>query len=51
MKKFQTSSDIHSINTRRKGDVHMPNADITGHGEEEYYREINLVSFLQLLEV
>jgi hypothetical protein len=42
MKKFQTNSDIHSINTRHKHDLHMLNANLTTYQKGAYYAGIKL---------
>jgi hypothetical protein len=45
MEKFQTNSDIHSINTRHKHDLRMLNADLTNQ-KGAYYAGIKLFNTL-----
>jgi hypothetical protein len=40
MEKFQTNSDIHSINTRHKHDLHQPSAKLTSYQKGAYYAGI-----------
>jgi hypothetical protein len=46
MKKFQTNSDIHNINTRYKHDLHQPSANLTSYHKGAYYAGIKLFSSL-----
>jgi hypothetical protein len=42
MENFQTNSDIHSINTRHKHDLCMPNANLTSYQKGAYHVGIKL---------
>jgi hypothetical protein len=46
MEKFRTNSDIHSINTRHKHDLCMPNVNLTTYQKGAYYAGIKLFSTL-----
>jgi hypothetical protein len=46
MEKFQTKSDIHSINTRHKHDLHQPTANLTSYQIGAYYAGKKLFSTL-----
>jgi hypothetical protein len=46
MEKFQTNSDIHSLNTGHKHDLHMPNANLTSYQKGACYAGIKLFSTL-----
>jgi hypothetical protein len=46
MGKFQTNSDIHSINTGHKHDLHQPSANLTSYQKGAYYAGIKLFSTL-----
>jgi hypothetical protein len=46
MEKFQTNSDIHSINTRHKHDLHQPSANLTSYQKGAYYAGIKKFSTL-----
>jgi hypothetical protein len=46
MEKFRSNSDIHSINTRHKHDLHMPNANLTSYQKDAYHAQTKLFSTL-----
>jgi hypothetical protein len=46
MEKFQTNSDIHSINTRHKHDLHQPCANLTSYQNGAYYAGFKLFNTL-----
>jgi hypothetical protein len=46
MEKFQTNSDIHSISTRYRYNVHVPNTKLNKYQRGVYYSEIKLYSNL-----
>jgi hypothetical protein len=46
MKKFQTNSDKHSINTRHKHDLHQLNANLTSYQKDACYAGIKLFNIL-----
>jgi hypothetical protein len=46
MEKFQTNSDIHSINTRHKHDLHQLSANLTNYQKDAYCVGIKLFSTL-----
>jgi hypothetical protein len=46
MEKFQTNSDIHSINTRHKCDLHMPHANPSSYQKGACYAGIKLFNTL-----
>jgi hypothetical protein len=43
---FQTNSDIHSINTKHKHDLHMLNIILTSYQKSSYYAGIKLFNTL-----
>jgi hypothetical protein len=46
IEKLQTNSDIHSINTRHKHDLHQPRTNLTSHQKGAYYAGIKLFNTL-----
>jgi hypothetical protein len=46
MEKFQTNSDIHSINTWHKHDLHQPSTNLTSYQKGAYYAGIKLFNSL-----
>jgi hypothetical protein len=46
MEKLQTNSEIHSINTSHKHDLHMPNVNLTTYQKGAYSAGIELFSTL-----
>jgi hypothetical protein len=46
MEKFWINSDIHSINTRHKHDLHVQKANFTTYQEGAYYAGIKLFNIL-----
>jgi hypothetical protein len=46
MEKFKTNSDIHSISTRYRYNVHVPNTKLNKYERGVYYSEIKLYSNL-----
>jgi hypothetical protein len=46
MEKFQKNSDIHSINTRHKHDLHQLSSNLTSYQKGAYYAGIKLFNSL-----
>jgi hypothetical protein len=44
--KFQRNTDVHKLNTRRKFDLHMPNANLTNYQKGVYHTGIKLFNHL-----
>jgi hypothetical protein len=46
--KFQRNTDVHSLNTRRKLDLHMPNTNLTEYQKGVYYTGISYLIICHL---
>jgi hypothetical protein len=47
MEKFQTNSDIHSISTRYRYNLHVPNSNLSKYKKVVYYSGIKIFNNLQ----